>query len=33
VFEESLDLIEKSGKLDKFRAFEQNLLVAMDGVE
>ena len=33
VFEESLDLIEKSGKLDKFRAFEQNLLIAMDGVE
>jgi hypothetical protein len=33
VFDEILRVLEHSGKLSEFRAFEQNLLVALDGTE
>lgn len=33
VFEQILQMLEREGQLDKFRDFEENLLVAMDGTE
>jgi hypothetical protein len=33
VFEEIVQMLEREGHLDKFRDFDNNLLVAMDGTE
>lgn len=33
IFEQSLEMLEQEGHLDKFRSFDENLLVALDGTE